>query len=179
MFKVRLTSHGYTIVAKGVESLDRKLLQHENAMYDRLVDIQGTHIPVCLGNIQLIRPCHYDGGVYSHFMFLGWAGWPLFERSGCLDEAAVADGVTKIFTAMHKLRVLHHDAEPRNILCDENGNLMAVDLERATFYGRPPLGDMSPNSRTRKRKRGFVKQPRDGFAQELSDAVEKCRRSIR
>ncbi|RSL57378.1 hypothetical protein CEP54_008319 [Fusarium duplospermum] len=178
MFKVRLTSHGYTVIAKGMESLDRKLLQHENAMYDRLVDIQGKYIPVCLGSIQLIRPCHYDGGVYSHFMFLGWAGRPLFERRGCLDEAAVADGVAKIFTAIHKLRVLHHDAEPRNILCDENGKLMAVDLERAEFQGRPPLGDMSPNSQIRKRKRGF-KRPRNDFARELANAVESCRRSIR
>ncbi|KAG5810663.1 hypothetical protein H9Q74_006359 [Fusarium xylarioides] len=179
MFKVRLTSHGYTLIAKGVESLDRKLLQHENAMYDRLVDIQGTHIPVCLGSIQLIRPCHYDGGVYSDFMFLGWAGWPLFERSSCLDDASVAKGVTKIFTAIHKRRVLHHDAEPRNILCDENGRLMAVDLERAEFHGRPPLGEMSSNSAVRKRKRGFVKQSRDEFSQELANAVEKCRRSIK
>ncbi|RTE70912.1 hypothetical protein BHE90_014686 [Fusarium euwallaceae] len=178
MFKVRLTSHGYTVIAKGMESLDRKLLQHENAMYDRLVDIQGKYIPVCLGSIQLIRPCHYDGGVYSHFMFLGWAGWPLFEHSGCLDETEVADGVAKIFTAIHKLRVLHHDAEPRNILCDENGKLMAVDLERAEFQGRPPLGDISPNNLIRKRKRGF-KLPRDDFAQELANAVEKCCQLIR
>ncbi|RSL85359.1 hypothetical protein CEP52_016164 [Fusarium oligoseptatum] len=178
MFKVRLTSHGYTVIAKGMESLDRKLLQHENAMYDRLVDIQGKYIPVCLGSIQLIRPCHYDGGVYSHFMFLGWAGRPLFERRGCLDEAAVADGVAKIFTAIHKLRVLHRDAEPRNILCDESGKLMAVDLERAESQGPPPLGDIDPNNQIWKKKRGF-KLPRDEFAQELANAVESCRQSIR
>ncbi|KAH6955682.1 hypothetical protein BKA56DRAFT_603477 [Ilyonectria sp. MPI-CAGE-AT-0026] len=56
---------------------------------------------------------------------------------------------------------------------------MAVDLERAKFHGRPSLGDMSPNSQTRKRRRGLVKLPRDEFAQELTDAVGKCRRSIR
>ena len=179
MFKVRLTSHGYTVVAKGMESLDRELLQHENAMYDRLKDIQGTYIPVCLGNIQLVKPCHYDSGVYTHFMFLGWAGRALFECRGRLDEAAVADGVAKIFTAIHKRRVLHRDAEPRNVLCDENGKIMAVDLERATFHGRPPLGHVNPNSRTRSGKRGFKKLPRDEFSNELSLAVQRCVFSIR
>jgi thiamine kinase-like enzyme len=69
-------------------------------------------------------------------MFLGWAAWPLFERSDSLDKTVVADGVAKIFTAIHKLRVLHHDAESRNNLCDENGKLMVIDLERAKFHGR-------------------------------------------
>jgi hypothetical protein len=50
LFKVRLSSHGYTLVAKGVEHCDRRLLECENELYDRLRAIQGTHIPACLGN---------------------------------------------------------------------------------------------------------------------------------
>ncbi|KAJ6437118.1 LOW QUALITY PROTEIN: Major facilitator superfamily domain, general substrate transporter [Purpureocillium lavendulum] len=45
LFKVRLSSHGYTLVAKGVESLDLGCLQHENEVYDRLRPIQGKHVP--------------------------------------------------------------------------------------------------------------------------------------
>ena len=30
LYKVRLSSHGYTLVAKGMEDLDRAHLQHEN-----------------------------------------------------------------------------------------------------------------------------------------------------
>ena len=175
LFKVRLSSHGYTLVAKGMESVDLRLLQHENAMYDRLVDIQGIHIPVCLGNIELVRPCHYDGGVNIHFMFLGWAGRPLFECINRLDEVTVIDGVTRIFKALHNLGALHRDAELRNILCDENGKLMAVDLERAEYRGRQPLGQVSPN---RKKKRKVSKPGRDEFAQELTHIVERCRRSL-
>ncbi|KXJ84854.1 hypothetical protein Micbo1qcDRAFT_169894, partial [Microdochium bolleyi] len=33
LFKVRLSTHGYTLVAKGVESADHAYLQHENVMY--------------------------------------------------------------------------------------------------------------------------------------------------
>ena len=54
---------------------------------------------------------------------------------------------------------------------------MAVDLERAEFHARPALTDLSPNNRTRKRKRGS-KLPRDEFAQEFANVVEMCR-SIR
>lgn len=70
LFKVRLSSHGYTLVAKGMESLDSARLQHENRIYGKLQAIQGKHVAVCLGNIDLIRPYYYNSGVYMHFMFL-------------------------------------------------------------------------------------------------------------
>ncbi|KAG6000548.1 hypothetical protein E4U21_005344 [Claviceps maximensis] len=176
LFKVRLSSHGYTLVAKGVESFDQDVLQYEEEMYDRLVDIQGQYIPVCLGNIDLVLPCHYDGGVYTHFMLLGWAGWPLFDCIDQLDDAKVTHGVTRIFEALHNLRVLHRDAEPRNILCDESGNLMAVDLERAEYCGRQPLDQVDLDV---KRKRLVYKPGEKEFAKELAHAVAACRRCIR
>ena len=36
LFKVRLSLHGYTLVAKGVEEIDAEDLRHENAMYDHV-----------------------------------------------------------------------------------------------------------------------------------------------
>ncbi|KAJ2894395.1 hypothetical protein MKZ38_007561 [Zalerion maritima] len=179
LFKVRLSSHGYTLVAKGMESLDHALLQHENKMYDRLQVIQGKHIPVCLGNINLVLPYYYDSGVYVHFMFLSWAGRPLFH---CVqpNKAGVVDAVTTAYREIHKLRVLHRDAEPRNILYNaDSGNLMVVDFERAGFRDRQPLGSLSPNSNNRKRQRGMPpKQEKDDFAKELRDATEKVLRCI-
>ncbi|KAK3364319.1 hypothetical protein B0T25DRAFT_442563, partial [Lasiosphaeria hispida] len=63
---------------------------------------------------------------------------------------------------VHKLRVLHRDAEPRNILYD-NGNLMVVDFECAEFHGRQSLGSMAANGQNRKRRRK-MKQGSEGFA---------------
>ncbi|KAM4061551.1 kinase [Hirsutella rhossiliensis] len=176
LFKVRLSSHGYTLVAKGVESLDLACLQHENEMYDRLRPIQGKHIPVCLGSIDLVRPCHSDSGVYVHFMFLSWAGQPLFNRADLAFKAGIDDAVSTILKAVHKLRVLHRDAEPRNILYNTNtGKLMLVDFERAEFRGRRPLGLIVSNVQNRKRKRGILqKQKKDDFARELESAVESA-----
>ena len=101
LFKVRLTSHGYTLVAKGMQSADQQFLRHETTMYDRLIGIQGVHIPVCIGNLELVRPWHCDGRVNFHFMFLSWAGRSLLDCAVCFNEVVVADGVAKIFTAMH------------------------------------------------------------------------------
>jgi hypothetical protein len=178
LFKVRLSTHGYTLVAKGVESVDRAYLQHENDMYDHLRAIQGKYVPVCLGSIDLLRPHHYDGRIHTHFLFLGWAGRPLFDCHCQASRAQVVQGVAMIFKAIHRLRVLHRDAEPRNMLC-EGGALMVVDFEGAEFRGRQPLGSMVANGQTLKRKREkSQKQGKDDFTRELESAVEKASRCI-
>ncbi|KJK88393.1 hypothetical protein H633G_07733 [Metarhizium anisopliae BRIP 53284] len=174
LFKVRLTSHGYTLVAKGVEGLDLACLQHENDMYDRLQPIQGKYVPVCLGTIGLVRPYYYDSGVYMHFMFLSWAGQPIFDSVDRAMKAGIGSAVSTAFKAIHNLRVLHHDAEPRNILYNTTSRgLMVVDFERAEFYGRQPLASIGPNE-NRKRKRWISqKQKKDDFMRELEYAVAR------
>ncbi|ODH21888.1 hypothetical protein ACO22_05609 [Paracoccidioides brasiliensis] len=132
LFKVRLSSHGYTLVAKGVERCDRGLLQRENKLYNRLRTIQGSHIPVCLGLTDLDLPYYYDSGIYVSILLLGWAGQPLLE---CIDQdnkERLQNKVAMAFTALHRLHVLHHDAELRNIVYDKlKDRLMIVDFERA------------------------------------------------
>ncbi|KAI3342761.1 hypothetical protein F4824DRAFT_443159 [Ustulina deusta] len=179
LFKVRLSSHGYTLVAKGVEHAHLGRLQHEKKVYDQLRTIQGKYVPVCLGNVDLVLPYYYDGGVFVHFLFLGWAGRPLFDLSSKADKAAIVDIVSAGFKAVHGLHVLHGDAEPRNILYDaDNGHVMIVDFERAKLFNREPLGLISPN---RKRKHSMCqeKQGRNNkFAAELRSIVQGVKRSI-
>ncbi|EEH33300.2 hypothetical protein PAAG_04350 [Paracoccidioides lutzii Pb01] len=136
LFKVRLSSHGYTLVAKDVERCDRSLLQRENKLYNRLRTIQGGHIPVCLGLTDLDIPYYYDSGIYVSILLLGWAGQPLLE---CIDQdnkERLQNKVAIAFTALHRLHVLHHDAELRNIVYELKDRLMIVDFERAEFRGR-------------------------------------------
>jgi hypothetical protein len=174
VFKVRLSSHGYTVVAKGMESLDFARLRHENELYDQLRAIQGKHVPVCLGRVDLVLPYYYDSGVYVHFLFLSWAGRPLFDCINQVDKAGVIRAVTTAFTELHRLHVLHCDAEPRNILYNAySGNLMIVDFERAEFQGRQPLGSIGSNAQNRRRKRKTSqKRGNDVFARELRSVVE-------
>jgi serine/threonine protein kinase len=151
------------------------LLQHENEMYDRLRAIQGNHVPVCLGSINLVLPYYYASDVYVHFMFLSWDGRPLFDYVNQANKAGIVDAVKKVYRKMHKRRVLHRDVEPRNILYDADcGNLMVVDFERAGFCDRQSIGSLSPHGLNRKRKRRVSqKREKDDFAKELEYAMEK------
>jgi hypothetical protein len=164
-------------VAKGVETDDRAYLQHENLMYDQLRAIQGKYVPVCLGSIDLLRPHHYDGRIHAFLVpRLGWTALVRLSRPG-QSSAARPRGRDDI-KEIHRLSVLHRDAEPRNILY-EGGTLMVVDFERAEFRGRQPLSSIVANVQTRKRKRGkWRKQVKDDFASELESAVEKASRCI-
>jgi hypothetical protein len=134
-----------------MESVDRACLQHQNKIYDRFQAIQGKYIPVCLSSIDLVRSYHYDSGVYVHFMFLSWARRPLFDCGDQANKTDIIKAVTATFEAVYKLRVLHCNAEPRNILYD-SGSLMLVDSERAEFRGRQSLGSIAANGQNRKRK---------------------------
>ncbi|KAI1823894.1 hypothetical protein F4861DRAFT_539495, partial [Xylaria intraflava] len=172
LFEVRLSSHGYTLVAKGVEEEHVARLQHENHVYDRLRTIQGQHVPVCLGMMDLVLPYYYNGGVFVYFLFLAWAGRLLPRQT---TDGVMVSKVSKAFKAIHMCKVLHCDAEPRNVLYDAHtGRFMVVDFERAKLIGREPLGMMSPN---RKRKHSTAKkQKKDDFEEELSSVVSSMQR---
>ncbi|KAL2129652.1 hypothetical protein VTI74DRAFT_7486 [Chaetomium olivicolor] len=179
LFKVLLSAYGYTLVAKGVETGNLGRLSHEKDIYDQMHHTQGKHIPVCLGLIDLVLPFYLDGREFKHFLLLSWAGRPL---SKCIDGISKTRAIyltNKAYTELHRLQVLHLDAEPRNILYDAiSGTLMVIDFERAEFRGRQPLGLVSPNGQGRKRKRGLMvqKQGTDDFTEELESAVERVSR---
>lgn len=176
LFKLRLSAHGYTLVAKGVETGQLESLSHEKDVYDQLRQIQGNHVPVCLGLMHLILPYYHNGGQFEHFLLLSWAGQPLSRCIDGLDKTRAIDLATKAYTELHRLQVLHIDAEPRNIVYDAvSGSIMVVDFERAELRARQPFGLISPNGQGRKRKRGWMaqKQGKDDFTEELQSIVKR------
>ncbi|KAF9872599.1 hypothetical protein CkaCkLH20_09778 [Colletotrichum karsti] len=177
LFKVRLSSYGYTLVAKGVETVDLGRLQHEDNIYNQLQPIQGTQVPVCLGRVDLVLPYYYDSGVFEHFLFLSWAGLPLFETIQQTTKADIINKVATAYKAIHRLHILHRDAEPRNIVYEEaSGKVMIVDFERAEFRGRQPLGSLSPNAWNQRKRGGTKKQGKDDFAREQESAIQSVLR---
>jgi hypothetical protein len=146
LFKVRLSSYGYTLVAKGVEKADRKYLVHESKVYDHLGQFQGSYIPVSLGVVNLELPYYYDGGIYLSMLFLSWAGRSLHRCLILENKDHILDQVNRILRDLHGQQVLHKDVELRNWLWDEQyDRLMLVDFERADICSRPPLSTLSPN----------------------------------
>ncbi|KAL6900005.1 hypothetical protein GGI43DRAFT_427727 [Trichoderma evansii] len=150
LFKVRLASHGYTLLIKGVVRFKVSYLRHEVDMYDQMKDLQGVYVPVCLGMIQTPDPITRYHGDYASFMVLGGLPdglMPLLQCvSGGIDKGEIVDAVATAFEEIHKLRVLQFDPEPRNMLYDAKGKrAMIADFERAvfdTFEGQQVL-DMS------------------------------------
>ncbi|KAI1878550.1 uncharacterized protein JN550_000732 [Neoarthrinium moseri] len=177
LFKVRLSSHGYTLVAKGMQQPDLPRLQHEETAYNHIKPMQGDGVPIFLGLVDLVLPYYYDCGVFTHFMFLNWEGRPLSESIGELNKHDTVRKVTGIYTRLHQLGVLHRDAELRNILYDsQHRRFCVIDFERALLPSREPLASISTNVPARKRKRGKKDRAVDPFAQELRRLCEKLSR---
>ncbi|KFY26001.1 hypothetical protein V491_01494 [Pseudogymnoascus sp. VKM F-3775] len=179
IFKIRLSSHGYTLVAKGMEEHDIDYLAQERKVYNHLSSLQGECIPVCLGTSNLKLPYYYDCGVYVTMLFLSWAGRPLHQYINPANENGVIERATSALKGLHSLQVLHNDAEPRNMLWDEHRNkFMLVDLERAEIYleraeipTRLPLGNISAN-RKRNRQGDIKAVPKeDVFDREIREMI--------
>lgn len=171
LVKLRLSSHGYTLVAKAMMQRDHKYLRKEANVYTKLCSLQGDRIPVCLGTIDLELPYYYDYGIYTSMLFLSWAGRPLHEYLNQKNAERVLNEVSETLTALHKYHVLHMDAELRNWLWDEQrGCVMLVDFERAEIRTRHPLGVLSPNrKRNQQGKMKFMAEDAD-FDREIQKA---------
>lgn len=145
------------MAAKGTISDFIPDLQHEATVYKRLRPIQGIHVPVCLGAINLVRPYYHNGSKIVHMLFLSWGGIRIDRHIDPDNMNDVLDRAGKALQAVHQLGVLHHDAMPRNLLWNtiEQG-VMVIDFERAKVLERKAtkrtaLETLSGNQRTRKR----------------------------
>ena len=153
MFKVTLTSHGYTVAAKATVFAFVTDLKHEQAVYECLRKLQGTYVPVCLGGIDLLQPYYHRGVELVHMMFMAWGGESLggCGRSLGQVEEDVSQMAAEAVEAMHALGVLHRDVATRNMLwSEERGRVMFVDFERSVVFKtkqkqRQPLGMISGN----------------------------------
>ncbi|KAI5861970.1 hypothetical protein GGS23DRAFT_121152 [Durotheca rogersii] len=144
LFNVRTPVYGYTLVAKGVQREDMMLLRLEHQIYDWLRKIQGVHVPVCVGRVRPGAPYKWRGGSFVLFLLLSWAGTPLVETPG-LDAAAkreLVQDVAAAYGALHKLRILHGDSNPYNVLFDPRyGRPVIIDFEQSTVMPGPPGDD--------------------------------------
>ena len=132
MFKVSLTSHGYTVIAKGVQRFNVRHLEHEALVYRHLRSLQGTFIPVCLGSTDLVLPYYHMGGQFVCFLFQSYAGVSVSQVINKENKQDILSKITHAMEAIHRFRVLHCDALPRNIMADENsGWVQIIDFERA------------------------------------------------
>ena len=182
LFRVRLKSHGYTVAAKCTPIEFVRRLKREATVYDVLRPIQGMHVPIHLGNVDLETPYYYEGICeLVHMMFLSFGGERISKHLTSENRADVARLADCSAQAIHKLGVLHKDLEPRNVLWnEETDGVMVIDFERAEVVKpRTVLGAISAN---RKRKRGVnataakhVRGSCDAFAKERNKIAHELR----
>lgn len=144
LFKVTLLKYGYTFVGKGTVQAFISDLEHEAEVYHRLRKIQGVHVPVFLGAINLEstkRLYHYSHQVYlEHMIFMSWGGDCLNDmlKAGEAREG-LEEMATQALTAIHRQQVVHNDVVLANMLFDrEAKKVVFIDFERASLI-HPPL----------------------------------------
>lgn len=130
--KIWLKSHGYIIFAKVFQPEEISTLRHEAKIYDRLRELQGTDVPVCLGTLELpiessleYREVHSTGLLLLSYAGFGMNVWPRLglglgtgeeaDRSFAHAQTLTAD-VMKALGRIHDKGVLHRDVALRNVL---------------------------------------------------------------
>ena len=132
----------------------------EATVYKRLRSIQGMYVPVCLGAIDLVLPYYHNGSKIVHMLFLSWGGIRIDRHIDRNNMGDVLDRASRALQAIHQLEVLHHDAMPRNLLWNTEGErVMVVDFERAKVVERKvtkkrtALRSISGNQRPQKKRK--------------------------
>ncbi|OAA34931.1 Protein kinase-like domain protein [Cordyceps fumosorosea ARSEF 2679] len=167
LFKVTLLSHGYTFVGKGVPAEFVGYSKHEESVYAHLAEIQGLHVPVVLGGLD-VPSLYYDGIVQIvRIMLMSYAGAPIARaitqwpehRDRMIRKAEIS------LRAVQRCGVLHSDLIPDNILRNSrNDQVMLIDFERAAIpEQRTPLMPV-PSNRKRKRVDQSAKSQRESVA---------------
>ncbi|KAG6144698.1 hypothetical protein E4U38_001962 [Claviceps purpurea] len=169
---VTLLAYGYTFVSKGAVSANIRHLQHEADIYKQLEPIQGVHVPVFLGAIDL-REMNKFYWIYPeirvvYFMFLSWGGY-------CIDRYEMAqfeislerleEQAEKTMVSVHDKGVIHQDVRWENILFNpETNGIMMIDFERA---------DLQKTHETRKSNKRTLDQMRHAEMREIAFAVSQ------
>jgi hypothetical protein len=156
LLKATLREYGYTFVGKGTVQAFIRHLEHEAAVYERLRPIQGVHVPVFLGAVDLRplqRTYYYAHRVYIvHMTFMSWGGLDAEGENG--EVVSLSAQLEPARRAIRTAGVIHNDLREPNILFNEQTNsIMIIDFERATMLGTPraryPLATLTPNKRRR------------------------------
>jgi tRNA A-37 threonylcarbamoyl transferase component Bud32 len=167
------------VAAKCAPTYFKEAIEHEVVIYERLNPIQGVHVPVHIGNIDLDQPYRYEGiAELVHVMFLSFGGTAIHQLANP-NKPQLTNQVESAMRAIHALDVWHRDAAPRNILQnDTTGQVVIIDFERSEIQGsRPALGVISHNKKRKRDRRGSIvgKHERNVFTLEMGKVKSELR----
>ena len=144
-------------------------LRHEGHMYNRLDSLQGSAVPVCLGNMDLNRTYFLGVGVkIVHMMFMARGGDNLYKHTPSVPSARLGKEKQRSMDEIRQLGVIHKDERLANMLWNESQDrVMLIDYERAVFSAakrtREPI-EVSQNALSYKKPRLHDREERSGLS---------------
>ena len=170
LFRITLASHGYVVVGKGTVQAFLPDLMHEGKIYRVLSKLQGTAVPVYLGNINLLEWYYLDVGVrILHMLLMSWGGNLADKNESFKTPSELRKEIERTTADVQREGVDQMDIRPPNLLWnEETQRVMLIDFERATMikglkgaglYGTRVLQEISPNKK-RKRAGDPKRKPR-------------------
>jgi hypothetical protein len=154
LFKITLASHGYVFVGKGTVQAFVPDLLHEGKVYRQLKDLQGTAVPVYLGNIDLVEWYYLDVGVrILHMLLMSWGG-NLAEQDETVNTAELPKWIQQTVAEVRRAGIDQMDVRSPNLLWNQEAQrVMLIDFERAIMIQAEPkervMQEISPNKRKR------------------------------
>lgn len=170
-----MTSRGYTVAAKC--TIWASNLLHVAEVYRQLEEIQGIHIPICLGSIDQPNVLDDNCVQFAHMMFLSWGGQRISLHAELLKEPHVMGQAVEAMRAIHQLEALHRDSIPRNILWSEEvKHIIFINFERSeieeALLKRPPMLH-SANERRKRNVEGDLMDWKNETRLNLNGEAEK------
>ena len=128
LFQLTLASDGYTFVGKGTTEIFVRYLRYERLIYRRLSKLQGSLIPVYLGNIDFDVPLCDLGICVVHVLLMSYGGERVEVTSKGQDQE-----VKQFEARIAEYGVVHRDIRCPNLLFNQElQRLMFIDFERST-----------------------------------------------
>ena len=176
LFKITLASHGYVLVGKGTVQAFVPDLLHEGKIYRRLAKLQGTAVPVYLGNIDLKEWYYLDPGVrILHMLLMSWGGGLADEDEAMRNTPALRKGIQRTTAEVREAGIDQMDVRSPNLLWNrEVQRVMLIDFERAALIKLGPknngvrkeraMQEVSPNKKRKLPESPERKMRLDGFS---------------
>lgn len=183
LYRVTLLSHGYILLAKGVQQDDEPHLLNEADIYRRLAPIQGRYIPVYIGEMSLSYPLILPGRqvqpvrFITRLLFVSYAGINMSECLKVTNEAEFTQGIEECMKAIHALGVLHMDASSNNILWLK-GSVRVIDFERSKTRETVEEEEEEEGQQERTNKGEESDEPSSPEERGKSLWVEKCEQEL-
>ncbi|KAF3490489.1 uncharacterized protein GIQ15_00006 [Arthroderma uncinatum] len=151
IFALTLKGYGYTCIGKGTSYKS----EHEACIYGLLAPLQGTTIPVFLGDVHFTKSKYFLlHRTIVQLSLMAWGGECLSETLPPIEKQDLSGRIKQAQMELLSYKVVHLDFEDRNILWNEEiQGVMVIDFGRVKVIKslkrrtETVLADISPNSK--------------------------------